>query len=508
MYYFKNTTPLNGFDSSNLNNSRQNNYAWSMSELGEYIYVGTGRNIPYNIIKSISSETISPISITPMLTNNTPEIWRYKRNDSRSWEKVYSVPSYLIMSGIRFIISHRPFNGDKYLYACSYGSHVKIFKSSNGVSWFPISDTILKGNSSRAMISHRGKLYIATIDEMNPTTTPCLYSSVDPELYPWEDVIDSSNPLYDKSKNPIGSISGMAVFNDKIYVATNNPEGVQVWRTNNSTPKLNDWTLIVDNGFGDAANQYTLGIGTYKNHLYVSATKKLPIAWITPMGCDIIRISPNDNWKLVIGGDPITSSPSSKGSRGKSLSGLNSGFNNPFNVYAWQIKEYNDKLLISTFDDSINMEVILETLITNKPEIENEIGTEAINNIIKIYKSIVSDLNRVKYPFGFDLYESSDGINFNPIFLNGFANRYNYGGRTLFVDSSNILYVGTANPFQGCEVWKLKSKSNTDYCYSKKKNYKCLLSIQKRINDSYNLIENYIPTILKFLPEKYYHNFF
>ena len=110
------------------------------------------------------------------------------------------------------------------------------------------------------MISHKGKLYIATIDEMNPTNTPSLYSSVDPEIYPWEDVIDSSNPLYDKSKNPNGSISEMIVFNDKIYVSTNNPNGVQVWRTNDSTPKLNDWTLIVDNGFGDAANQYTLSI--------------------------------------------------------------------------------------------------------------------------------------------------------------------------------------------------------------------------------------------------------
>lgn len=508
MYSFKNTTPTNGFDCNDLNNARQNNYAWSIGQLDQYIYVGTGKNVAYNILNSISPEIITPISVTPAVVNNSPEIWRYKRNDSLTWEKVYSVPNYLQISGLRFIISHKPFNGNNCLYASSYGGNLKIFKSSNGVNWFPLSDRILKGTSSRAMISHKGKLYIATIDEKNPSSTPNLYSSTDPEFYPWEPLIDTKNPLYDKSKNPNGSISEMIVFNDKIYVSTNNPDGVQVWRTNGSTPKLNDWTLIVDNGFGDATNQYTLSMGIYKNYLYVSATKKLPFAWIIPMGCDIIRIAPNDNWQLVIGDKAIIPSSPSKGIRGNSLSGLNSGFSNPFNVYAWQIKEYHGKLLISTFDTSINMEVILETLITNRTEIENKIGTVTTNSIIKIYQSIVSQLNSIGYPFGFDLYESTDGINFTPIFLNGLASRYNYGGRTLFVDSSNILYIGTANPFQGCEVWKVRFKSNHNHCYSMRKNYSCLLSIQKEINDSFEVLNNYIPTLLKFLPKETYHNFF
>ena len=100
MYSFKNITPTNGFDSNNLNNARQNNYAWSMAQLDQYIYVGTGRNIPYNILNSISPQILTPISITPPIANNLPEIWRYKKNDSLSWEKVYSVPNYLQISGI------------------------------------------------------------------------------------------------------------------------------------------------------------------------------------------------------------------------------------------------------------------------------------------------------------------------------------------------------------------------------------------------------------------------
>ena len=508
MYSFKNITPTNGFDYSDLDNARQNNYAWSICELDEYIYVGTGRNVAYNIINSIYSEIITPISITPTIVDNSPEIWRYKRNDSLSWEKVYSVPNHFKISGIRYIISHRPFNGNRYLYAASYGEKLKIFKSSNGVNWFPLSDIILEGTSSRTMISHEGKLYIATIDEKNSTSTPNLYSSIDPEFYPWEPIIDTDDPLYDKSKNPNGSISEIIVFNDKIYVSTNNLDGVQVWRTNDSTPKLNDWTMIVDNGFGDATNQYTLSMGVFKNHLYVSANKSLPLAWLSPMGCDIIRISPNDHWELVVGSKAIIPSSPSKGIRNTSLSGLNSGFSDPFNVYAWQIKEYNGKLLITTFNDSINMEVILETLITNKNEIENKIGAEQTNTIIKLYNSIVYQLNSIGYPFGFDLYESTDGIKFTPVFLNGLNNKYNYGGRKLFVDSSNTLYIGTANPFQGCEVWKFGYKSNDNHYHSMRRNYSCLLSIQKELNDNFEILNNYIQTLLKFIPKETYHNFF
>ena len=62
-------------------------------------------------------------------------------------------------------------------------------------------------------------------------------------------------------------------------------------------------------------------------------------------------------------------------------------------------------------------------------------------------------------PFGFSLYSSSDGIHFDPVFLDGFNNRYNYGGRILFVDSQNDLYIGTANPFYGCQLWRLNEKS-------------------------------------------------
>ncbi|MEG0129374.1 MAG: hypothetical protein RR695_09570, partial [Clostridium sp.] len=72
MSFYK-ISPKNGLDEENLINGRQNNYAWSIEELGDYIYVGTGRNVPYNIIK-IDPNVNTPDLITPEQLDNSPEI--------------------------------------------------------------------------------------------------------------------------------------------------------------------------------------------------------------------------------------------------------------------------------------------------------------------------------------------------------------------------------------------------------------------------------------------------
>ena len=45
MLKFKKISQINGLDTTNISNARQNSYSWSMTELGDYIYVGTSRNM-------------------------------------------------------------------------------------------------------------------------------------------------------------------------------------------------------------------------------------------------------------------------------------------------------------------------------------------------------------------------------------------------------------------------------------------------------------------------------
>ncbi|MEG2973251.1 MAG: hypothetical protein RR898_07235 [Clostridium sp.] len=449
MSFYK-ISPKNGLDEENLINGRQNNYAWSIEELGDYIYVGTGRNVPYNIIK-IDPNVNTPDLITPEQLDNSPEIWRYKKNSLKGWQLVHKADIQSTISGYRYIVGHNPYNGMKCLYAASYGGNVEILKSTNGVNWFKVQEGAIQGTSSRAMVSHNGKIYVGAIDETSISDITLLYSSTDPEFFPFDLVIDSGKPGFDPDKNPKGQISNMVVFNNKLYVATSSLKGVALYRTEGCEPEMNKWVKIAENGFDCPLNTYSLSIGVFKEHVYLSMTKILPISWLLPIGCEIVRVDKKDRWEVIVGGSIFDDDECCCNSRCKHHYGP--GFNNPFNVYAWQIEEYKGRLFVTTFDDAINMELILNTLLANKEELIGMIGDKFTNLLIDLYMLIVKELNRLKYPFGFNMYMSEDGVSFKPVCVNGFDNGKNYGGRLLFVDSCNSLYVGTANPYEGCEMW-------------------------------------------------------
>ncbi len=502
MATFRDLTPVNGFDDTNLNNARQNNYAWSMSDLDDFLYVGTGRNILLNVIAGINSQIQTPALINPDPVDHLAEIWRFRKDEKLPWERVYKAPPNSGIFGFRFMIRHRPFGGSPCLYVASYGQSVQILKTTNGVNWFTMPGN-LQGTSSRAMVTHNGKLYVSTVNELGSGTDALLYGSPDPEFYPWVLLTDKNAQGYDSEKNPQGAISNMAVFNSKIYVATSSSDGVQVWRTNGEEPVANEWTRVVGGGFGDPANKYSLAMGVYRDHLYVSGTKQLPEAWAVPMGCDVARIDRHDNWDLIVGGNPLIRYGDAKPVDLKKRARTGSGFNNPFNVYAWQIQEYQGKLLISTFDDSSNMEVILTTLLENKAALYKLIGEKATGVLIEVYKAVVEVLRAIKYPVGFDLYSSDDGINFSPVFLNGLTNPHNYGGRILYPDGNRTLYIGTANPFQGCEVWKAGDIGDTLYRPYLAESYISLWRAREMLQEKYSVIMENMPAVLKLMPAAY-----
>ncbi|MDR0778525.1 MAG: bacterial Ig-like domain-containing protein, partial [Methanomassiliicoccaceae archaeon] len=59
-------------------------------------------------------------------------------------------------------------------------------------------------------------------------------------------------------------------------------------------------------------------------------------------------------------------------------------------------------------------------------------------------------------PAGFDLFFSEDGgVTWTPYTVNGFDNAFNYGGRVILPAGDYGLFILTANPFAGCEVWKI-----------------------------------------------------
>lgn len=103
-----------------------------------------------------------------------------------------------------------------------------------------------------------------------------------------------------------------------------------------------------------------------------------------------------------------------------------------------------------------------QELIDDLPETEETSEAKALlNKIISLFDmkglSMYLEISQymVNNTAGFDLYATSDMKNFDCVTLNGFNDEYNYGART-FAPTEDGLYIGTANPFYGAQVWKLE----------------------------------------------------
>lgn len=73
-------------------------------------------------------------------------------------------------------------------------------------------------------------------------------------------------------------------------------------------------------------------------------------------------------------------------------------------------------------------------------------------NLEKVY-SVIDCLTYMKTAVrGFDLYVSDDGVNFQTVTVDGFGDPYNHGLR-VFAETDQGLCIGTANPFNGTQIW-------------------------------------------------------
>lgn len=64
---------------------------------------------------------------------------------------------------------------------------------------------------------------------------------------------------------------------------------------------------------------------------------------------------------------------------------------------------------------------------------------------------------------GFDLFVTEDGVNFDVICRDGLGSEANHGVRTIeSADNGQSLFLGTANPYDGAQIWKLVSSEEPD----------------------------------------------
>lgn len=108
-----------------------------------------------------------------------------------------------------------------------------------------------------------------------------------------------------------------------------------------------------------------------------------------------------------------------------------------------------------------------------KQQYEDAYGTELPSDIQDALDKLLSEDNLKKLQSvltcmcylrdaerGFDLYVTEDGVNFTTLTTNGFNDPYNHGLRTFAVTNQGLC-LGTANPFNGCQVW-IQRKENSE----------------------------------------------
>jgi hypothetical protein len=271
------------------------------------------------------------------------------------------------------------------------------------------------------------------------------------------------------------------------------PTGYEVWRSNARrpyAPELGEWTRIVEYGGGDVVNYWAGSMEVFKNKLYVGSMS-LPVRFDEsvdfepPKGFELIRISTDDSWELIVGDYFARVPPPGDGGLRTPSSGWPGGFANFFNWYCWSLQEYDGVLYLGSFDASSFLQFLPIEEIIELPELAEcfQLIEDNKEEILICLGEIIAELEElgadeewieplrllmealeeeptdwvgmwevfIEYFAGADLWKTEDGIVWEPVTLNGFDNPNNYGFRALV---SGSLYVGTANPFQGCEVWR------------------------------------------------------
>lgn len=237
------------------------------------------------------------------------------------------------------------------------------------------------------------------------------------------------------------------------------------------------WEEIVgDNGIypPGMGNIYhgVASMSVFNGYLYVGTSNDVlgPLVTQGPMGIvasvhppKIFRFNENNDCQMIIG-DTDSDSPHQflwtrlgnygSGFYNKSISQLLflpepfNQFNYSLNQYMWWMEVYNNKLYCATFDIKVFLKYFNEeTLIAfgiDNPERRARI-LELIDMVVQVNNN----------PEGFDIYFTSDGVNWEPLTRDGFGDPYNYGGRVM-KSTDSTMYVGTANPFYGCQVWAVE----------------------------------------------------
>jgi hypothetical protein len=300
-------------------------------------------------------------------------------------------------------------------------------------------------HSIRSIAEHDGKLWWATED----ADGPAVFVSPDPMHRAPERI-----PLPEAWQQSGGAeIADLIGYTGSLYVffltKTRDEKEFGFWVAKvKKTRGRWQWTLIVGDKSVAPSARYDAGMGNpengvavpfrFRNYIYVGTMDAAAFRALNNInvpvggkvwgmyGMEIWRFNQRDEWERVM--------PSvMPGADGEEML---RGFKDRNNKYIWRFGSLDGRLYVGSFDVSTGFALLMS------PELQPG-------------QSIVLDPAK---GYGFDLYSTKDGIRWRAESTDGFLDPWNYGVRSFPTDpATGDLYMGTANPFYGCQVWRKRT---------------------------------------------------
>jgi hypothetical protein len=453
-----------------------NSYPHAMAWFNGHLYVGTTRHVLVLLHKR--AEDLQKWPVFPIRTaKGNPynefdfrsQVWRY-HPPTNTWENVYRAEMSPIpdgkpipdFQGVRnMMVWQRPGESKPCLCLLTWspvkGPGPMIVRTHDGTNFekIPLGKEVVQDFASfRPLVQLNGKIYTAPSSKVgmpNSAGLAVVYESDDPLSGKWRQVNETN---FGDPRNE--SVFEMIAYNGHLYVATLNPGGLQLWKSDCLGSPPYRWTKVLDRGADRGPINETLGsLCEFNGALYVGSCivnggydRKYSIG---PAPVELLRVHPDDSWDLIMGEGRETE----QGLK-LPLSGLGPGFDKGFNTYLWRLCVHDGWLYAGTFAWS--------GLIPFIPREKWPADRLRMADVERT-RLIMEKMG------GFDLWRSRDGEFWVPVTRNGFGNYFNWGVRTM-VSTDHGLFVGAANPFGpdvavqrgdgwryepnprgGCEVW-------------------------------------------------------
>lgn len=482
--------------------AREQSYSWSMIEYGDSIYIGTCynpiagiyyRNVISNLTsKGMDAEKAAKIAsklielmydgamYTEGISQTSPVIVKVNK-ESYDAEIVYKyTASRNNMAGYRMAAE---FNDKLYFVGSGYPTNNLVeIDPINNTSNVVFESTALDSAFStgiRGLYVYDNQLIMSMSSDTSDIKGVRILTTSNPSSGEWTEIANQDTFLdlpacYKRDGINGGGIWDIVSFNGYLYVSivtsktdpdtlVNNKQGFAMFRGSKEEDGTWSWKMII--GDKNQGALYDFGLGVKEsgftqltNGELINMPKDEFIRKLNLVK-ELIELLISKDVNLVTEEKQIELYNANTNSIDELVGALDLLENNldETAVNNTEARNTNESIIDMYYEIEALYEDTKESLTDDIiSEIEEILSIININNI-KCYFAINEYCKNATK--GFDLLVSEDGVNFQVITRNGFNDTYNHGLRT-FQATEEGLFLGTANPFYGTQLWLLKDKDS------------------------------------------------